>query len=92
MLIIPIRTQNYHEEKCPKCGKTEDIISVCRHCGYEYEDSYGIMFYLSAVIATVIFLWVFITLSTWILFNFDKLSLFQILANQWKWLTSLKVK
>lgn len=32
-VIIPVDTT---PSKCPECGKDEDKIEVCNHCGYEY--------------------------------------------------------
>jgi len=36
MIIIPINLSE--KPKCPSCGKDENIIEVCKHCGHEHED------------------------------------------------------
>ena len=86
---MPINTE---EDKCPSCGKEEDVVEVCKHCGYEYKDEP-----LSFIDRCVIFLiisfaiWFIVVMAHWLLFNFDNNSLFEIIKGQWTWLKALRV-
>ena len=36
IIMPPISDKS--RERCPECGKDEDIKRVCSHCGWEYKD------------------------------------------------------
>lgn len=77
---------------CPKCHKDEDIKEVCKHCGYEYQEektSGGVIFFCICIIC--LFLWAIGTIFNWIAFNWNQESLFEIIGNQFKYITSLRV-
>lgn len=80
------------EDTCPKCGKEEDIVTTCRHCGYEYEDqpqTFGQVFF--SVIVVIVGIWVLSTLLWWLVVNFDNQSLWEILQAQWEWIKAIRI-
>lgn len=43
MLIIPQPMIMYRDKPvCPECGKEENTVTVCAHCGHKYEEDAGI--------------------------------------------------
>lgn len=98
MIITPIIIPTNHEEpKCPNCGKNENIIQVCKHCGYEYDEENAkwwefLLATIVIVIITVIFIFSVWTIMDW-LSDFDNkhLSLFECFKNNIKWLLNKKI-
>lgn len=90
-MITPIII-NQNEEVCPNCGKPEEIIEVCKHCGHEYEyESLSVKEKIIFALFVIVFIWVMITLFEWLFFNFDNESLFEIIKSQYDWITSLRI-
>lgn len=55
--------------KCPHCGKDEDIVSSCNHCGYVYpEEDSGPKWYEVLILLAIV--WIVITVFIWVL-NFS---------------------
>lgn len=65
-IMIPI---NNEPEKCPKCHCDEDIISVCKNCGYEYKDENPTRWYeILIFIAIILFIiWLVFVLCLWLM-------------------------
>lgn len=90
-IIIPIHSE---PDYCPKCGKEENIKTVCAHCGHVYIKKSTSWWkipitFLVVIFIVVVFLGVLITIVTWLV-NGD-ISLFETLKNQWKWFNELRV-
>lgn len=88
-IVIPIQSE---KDKCPKCGRDEAKIEVCKHCGHEYKDE-PLTFGEGCVVALIILIivWFIVTMINWLFINFDNESLFEIIKGQWAWLTGLKI-
>ena len=65
---VPIIITQHEQGKCPSCGKAEEVISVCKHCGHEYKDDdkvsvsgiillTAIIIVILGFIAFVLFVW-----------------------------------
>lgn len=83
-IIIP-----QEPDKCPNCKQNENLKTVCRNCGHEYEDeplTFGdwVIFISIFVLA----IWLIITLGCWLL---EGGSLIKIISNQFEHLTKLKL-
>lgn len=93
MIITPIIIPRQKEkDKCPSCGKDEDIIKVCKYCGHEYKDEpLTFMEGFICVLILIAIIWVIITLILWLFINLNNASLFEIIKWQWDWLTSLRI-
>lgn len=37
-MIIPVFIPPHEPDRCPSCGKLENVKSVCKHCNYEYKE------------------------------------------------------
>lgn len=74
---------------CPECGRLENTVTTCRHCGHEYaEDDAGflpLIMGLGIVATAVYFLW---TMASWFI---GDASLVEVLKAQWEWLKNLRV-
>ena len=46
---------------------------------------------LFIILILIVCVWVLITLTSWLLFNFDNESLMQVLRGQWRWVSGLKI-
>lgn len=89
-IIIPMG--NSEKPKCPSCNKNESKKEVCSHCGHEYE--YVSLNFMERVIVFFLivgFVWLIVTLVSWLFVNLDNKSLFEIIKIQWDWLTSLRI-
>ena len=56
------------ESKCPECGKSEKIIEVCKHCGYEYEqdeEEYSWTKIILITIGILIVVWLLASIMAW---------------------------
>jgi len=94
-IIIPI--QQPEKSKCPECGKNENIISVCKHCGHEYEEDelkwhhklIGVILGIIIILLFILFMW---SCFDW-LSDFDNkhLSLFKIISNNFKYIYSKNI-
>lgn len=80
--------------RCPKCDKKENIVEVCKHCGYEYEEES-----LTGwdILIGIFVAWVILTIGYWILQSVDypygtePKALWEVLKSQWRAITSLKI-
>jgi len=78
---------------CPKCEKPENVIRVCKHCGYEYPVEKGYWYDLPLMIFIIIVCmiaatWILFTIFTWLL---DDAGLSDILKGQWDWISNKKI-
>lgn len=83
----------YHEDdsKCPKCGRPEEKVTVCKHCGYEYSsDDVGCGGCIIFVIVCIISIWIIGTVIYWLSNNNTK-SLLDVLIDQWNWIKELRI-
>lgn len=91
-VIVPVIIHS-EPDRCPQCKKEEDIISICCNCGYEYkEDGDGPiwLFILIIIISLIIGGWFIFTIMSWFgSYNHD--TLFEIIGDQFKWLSELRV-
>jgi len=92
-IIIPYITQ---QPKCPKCGKDEDKITVCAHCGHEYGDiPLTTPKKVGAVIGGIFILWFALTLIWWGLETAGDgdgaRSLWEIIKSQWESVKNLRL-
>ena len=81
-------------DKCPNCGKSEDIIETCNHCGYVYKDDDYLDAKTKWLIAIIIIvgIWLIITIISWFLdVGWDNRSLLEIIKDQWTWIKQLKI-
>lgn len=81
-------------EQCPKCSNPEDIIKVCKHCGYEYVEDNEIRFLdlMIVIIGLVLFIYIVIILMFWCCqSSYEHETLVNILQDQWAWVTQLRV-
>lgn len=87
--MIPTAQQN----KCPNCGKEEDTVFVCRHCGYEYQDDQGdLLFILVIVIILSVCVWVGVTIVVWVLdYTPQGKTLLDLLKDQVNFLKRLRL-
>ena len=91
----PIITPNVssEEEVCPNCWKPEDIVEVCKHCRYEYEDDSDISFWDVIIMAVVLFLVIaaifmfFIPLLNWL--SDEHITLVKSYADMFKYVGNL---
>ena len=96
MTFVPIFIpHNTEPSKCPKCRRNENIVEVCRHCGYEYEESdWTWRDVLITVCIVVVGFWLLITVLYWFFqsgnYYGDK-TLVEIIVSQWNWLTKLRI-
>ena len=62
---VPIIINNT-ESNCPNCGKTEEIIEVCKHCGHIYKTSdFSWWYVILFILAFLIFAWILCTILSW---------------------------
>lgn len=86
--FIPTQTP-----KCPKCGRDEHKIDVCKHCGHKYEyEPMGKLF----VFIVIFVIWLGITALCWIMDNAwshyparDGYSLIEIITIQFDFIITL---
>ena len=89
-MFIPIFIHS-EPDKCPKCEKEEDIKQVCRHCGYEYEeDGESVWFILGVIGSFILIIYILVTLTNWFT-ALDGATLFEVIKNQWEWVTELRI-
>lgn len=93
-IIIPV-SHNSEEDKCPNCGKPEDIKQVCKHCGHEYPEDdeddegggwstfFGVIIFIAVII---VICWIFLTFIVWIAGD-D--TLVNVIKSQYHWFVNL---
>ena len=92
-MIIPVimHQHNNMPAACPKCGKLENVIEVCAHCGYEYHknDWYDSDWFLipMVLLSIAILVWLLVTILEWFVVG---PSLREVLKTQWEFLKNLK--
>jgi len=88
-IIIPV---NNETDECPSCGKEENKIEICKHCGYEYKEE-PISLIGSILVLLIIFViaWVAVVVLSWLFANYDNESLLEIIKSHYCWVKSLKV-
>lgn len=91
-IIVPI---NSEEDHCPKCGKPENIVKTCNHCGYKYVkentsfvEAIGVA--TLVVIAVLLFVWVMFIIFEW-LDQTPYVSLVDVIKSQIDWLKSIRI-
>ncbi len=91
-IIIPTHTE---PNRCPKCGKPEDIKKVCRHCGAEYrEDDLTGKDILCYFVLFLIVVWIACTLGFWLLEQgslHGPPTLFEVLKAQVQFFAGLRI-
>ena len=86
-VIIPIEPS-----RCPKCGKTEDIKRVCRHCGQEYKDDNSGL--VGVILILLVGAWVVCTVGYWLLEQTSlgpPPTLFDVLKGQVQFFRGLRI-
>jgi RNA polymerase subunit RPABC4/transcription elongation factor Spt4 len=85
-----IPNQPVQDEVCPKCHKKEDIISVCKNCGYIYPEDEETPTWKTVVWIFIILIgvWVLVTLLSWMA-DYDKRTLIQMINAQGEWFVHL---
>lgn len=90
-------TSSDEPDRCPKCGKEEDIKQVCKHCGYEYEETDNDLSGWSIVFGTLSFIgigiWLAITIYVWIAESgaSNPSTLIDVLVSQYDFVSRLRV-
>ncbi len=89
-IIVPIMVE---DDKCPQCGKDEERMEVCKHCGYKYESTVCSFWeIIKLVLVIFLLLWLFLTLVIWAIeASFGPASLSNILSSQFQWLCNLRI-
>ena len=94
-IIVPILIPE-EPSVCPECGKPEDIVNACRHCGYIYEDEDSpplraqiIGEIIAFAIIAALFIWIIFTIGDWLAGGTPLLDVFK---DQWEWLKSVRFK
>lgn len=66
MYIAPVivSTHSHTPDPCPKCHKPEDKITICRNCGYEYEESSDFTIWETLILIAIIIVIIIIGLIT----------------------------
>ena len=98
MILVPMPYNN-EPDRCPKCGKEEDVKQVCKNCGYEYPEEEGAPWWQWLIFIGLILLGLTILgiIIGWLAgaFNDDyygeKKSLVQCFGVVWQWIRSLKI-
>jgi uncharacterized protein (DUF983 family) len=91
-MITPIINTIYHEEaRCPQCGKKENRIEVCKHCGHEYESTESDwVSWVIISIGLIVIVWVSVTVLTWFT-NSEDTTLMSVLSDQLNWIKTLRI-
>jgi NADH:ubiquinone oxidoreductase subunit C len=93
-VIVPVFIP-VEDDKCPHCGKTENIKQVCRHCGYEYpEDENSFWFNFIATFCVIYLFYSAITVIVWLMnlqFENDHQTLTDVLRWQWNFIHQLRL-
>lgn len=80
---------------CPECGKLENTVTTCRHCGYEYEeeDDWTLLFIkiTIAVGAPLLFAYTILTLISWLNPRDGSPTLWEVIKGQWEWARHLRI-
>lgn len=68
-MIIPIFLfQNREPDRCPECGRLEDVKVLCRHCKYEYPESESKWTDWAVPLGSILgFIWLMFTVMFWTL-------------------------
>lgn len=84
--IIPIIEPRY-----PECNRLENIIKVCKECGYVYDEKPE--FPLGCILFIVIFVIIIAPWGAWTAMEWfsGNGSLVEVLINQWRWLLSRRI-
>lgn len=99
-IITPVPMPIHHSsdpDRCPNCGKPENIIEVCKHCGHMYEEepiSGKDAFIGLCIVVSVILLAIYVT-YTIIMWAGDaslgnESHLTDVFREQWEFLKRLK--
>lgn len=93
-MFFPIIVPKTEEPKCPKCGREEDTIEVCRNCGYEYPDEYytfcdHLFDALKALLFILGFLWISVTFLQWLVIS-DEHRLIPVICSQLEWIKEIR--
>ena len=90
-MIIPFFYRPIENDKCHNCGKDEDLITICSHCGAEQEDDSSFIPIIIACFVAVFIIWFGVTILAWTMFNRNNNSLLEILMFQLEWIRNLRV-
>jgi hypothetical protein len=92
MLFIPMPISS-ETPRCPNCGKEEEIIETCAHCGHHYEDDSDpyltFWSWFTIISLTIIVIWILCTVMWWMMDNDP--SLLQVIKSQWEFIKGLKI-
>jgi hypothetical protein len=91
ILFIPIDNS---PDLCPKCGREEDTVVVCRNCGHEYECESSFNYYLKvclSIVAVLIILWLCVTIMCWLAPLDSPTTLVGVLKSQWEYIKQLRI-
>lgn len=94
MTPIIINNSGGDVERCPECGKEEDLKTVCRHCGHEYEDDepIGFLGWVIGISILGLIVWFILTMIFWFVGSLvDGDTLLDVLKSQWEFISNLKI-
>lgn len=91
-IIMPIFL-NSDRPKCPKCNQDEEIISVCKKCGYEYieDDSSCWWCWFVFVFIIVFMVWFMWMILSWIAPIEGNPTLWECMKNSFNFFASKKI-
>lgn len=80
------------DETCPECGKKENILTICKHCGHVYEEEKSSLTRLD-VLFLICIVWVIITVIFWLMNvgTGEDVSLFEMFVEQWDFVKKLRI-
>jgi uncharacterized protein (DUF983 family) len=95
--VVPviINSGSDAEDHCPGCGKGENIVEVCKHCGYEYKDEddapwtwkdYAGLW--TILVGVLVFAWAVVTCVYWM--DNRNTTLVGVIQSQGQWFVELK--
>ena len=90
-IIIPTQTGI---PVCPECGKLENVINVCKHCGHEYKDKkWSISFTIFFCICVFIGIYLVVMTIGWLFKNGIgyNISFLEMLLEQWDFIRNLRI-
>ena len=92
--ILPV--DDDETDHCPECGKDEDTVMVCKHCGYKYpenEDDCSALGMFVGIMLTLTVAWLFITIMCWLIGQTvnGHSTLVEFFHGQWQFVKALRI-